>query len=493
MECDRAAPSVSGLARRISMRGWVIGTLMLGVIGGYFAVCLARPNGLKDPAGDLYARLTDSFQAGRTSLLVKPDPRLLALPDPYRSCPANRLHDASLYKGKYYVYFGPTPVLIALLPYKLVTGLYLPNRVAVPLFCSLGFLCSCGVFYLSIRRAAWSCPLWLEVAVILSLGYSQLVCFLLVRAEFYEVAISSGYFLVMAGFLFTAWPLGLKKRRWFVPLAGLCFGLAVGCRPTLALVAVPMTAFIAVRFWPSAAMIGRFAAPLLVAGAMLATYNFVRFGNPFEFGVNYQVTCNPGGPVLHLKASNFLPSVKRFLLAPPVVDGVFPYLHPFFASPFLDHPSRLPGRMFWAHEAAIPVLPEDIWPEPLAGLLWAAPLSIFGVLAFWLLRAAPPNGGDAGFTPWLVRSMLACSLAVLCLLSLTGWVLGRYEADFAPLTILASCCVVVGVWQNRGGMSTIRTKLLRFSVLACVAWSVLLNVAFQTPTVDRIKRFLSAL
>jgi hypothetical protein len=53
--------------------------------------------------------------------------------------------------------------------------------------------------------------------------------------------------------------------------------------------------------------------------------------------------------------------------------------------------------------------------------------------------------------------------------------------------------VVVGVWQNRGGMSTIRTKLLRFSVLACVAWSVLLNVAFQTPTVDRIKRFLSAL
>jgi hypothetical protein len=89
--------------------------------------------------------------------------------------------------------------------------------------------------------------------------------------------------------------------------------------------------------------------------------------------------------------------------------------------------------------------------------------------------------------------MLACSLAVLCLLSLTGWVLGRYEADFAPLTILASCCVVVGVWQNRGGMSTIRTKLLRFSVLACVAWSVLLNVAFQTPTVDRIKRFLSAL
>jgi hypothetical protein len=436
--------------------------------------------------------LTDAFVAGRTSLLVKPDPRLLALANPYQFCAPYRLHDASLYQGKYYLYFGPTPVIIALLPYKLVTGSYLSSRMAVPLFCSLGFLCSCAVFYVSIGRAGWCCPLWLEVAVIVSLGNTQLVCFLLIRAMVYEVAISSGYFLVMAGFLLAAWSLGVKKRLSWVPLAGLSFGLAVGCRPHLALVGALMTVFIAVKFRRSAATLMRFVAPILVAGAGLAVYNFVRFGNPFEFGLRFQVSSIPGGPGLHLKASSFLPSMERFLLGPPIVDGVFPYLHPFYASLFIDHPSRLSGRMYWTPGAAIPVRPDDIYPEPSIGLLAAAPLSVFGLLSFWLLRAGPPNGGDAGFTLWLVRSMLVCSLAILCFTSLTGWVVGRYEVDFAPLIILASCCAAVGVWQNRAGMSATRTKLLRISILVCAGWSILLNVAFETPSFEQVNRYLSA-
>jgi len=77
----------------------------------------------------------------------------------------------------------------------------------------------------------------------------------------------------------------------------------------------------------------------------------------------------------------------------------------------------------------------------------------------------------------------------VCLLSLTGWAVGRYEVDFAPLMILASCCVVAGVWQ-KGGISASRRKLLRWCVLACVAWSVLLNVAIESPRLDLIRQFL---
>jgi hypothetical protein len=493
VELGPAAAADPGFRRgMISTRRRVVGALMLGVIGGYFAVCLPRPSYEPAKADAFYAQLTDSFLAGRTSLPVKPDPRLLALPNPYRPSAPYRLHDASLYKGKYYLYFGPTPVLICLLPYKLVTGFYLPSRVVVPLFCSFGFLCSCGAFYLLIGRAAWSCPLWLEVAVILSLGNTQLVCFLLVRAMFYEVAVSSGYFLVMAGFLFTAWSLGLKNRLSFVLLAGLSFGLAVGCRPHLALVAVLMTAFIAVKFWRSAATLIRFVAPILVAGALLATYNYIRFDNPLEFGLRYQVTSNPAGPVIHLKASNLLPGMEYLLLLPPVVDTSFPYLHPFFTSPFLGYPSRHPGRYSTpVPGVAIPGQLIDVYPEALVGLLAAAPLSLFGLFSFWPLCAAPRNGGDAGFTLWLIRCMLVCSLAILCAVSLTGWAVGRYEVDFAPLMILASCCVVVGLWQNHGGMSAIRTRLLRASILACVAWSILLNVAIETPRLDQMSQFLS--
>ena len=77
---------------------------------------------------EYYPLLTDAFLAGQTSLLVQPSAELLALPDPHDPV-ANarfRLHDASLYHGKYYLYFGPTPAIVLFLPYKVLTGSHLP-------------------------------------------------------------------------------------------------------------------------------------------------------------------------------------------------------------------------------------------------------------------------------------------------------------------------------------------------------------------------------
>src|SRR3984893_16414151 len=68
-----------------------------------------------------YDMLADAFLHGQTHLLVEPDPRLLELPDPYDPI-ANmryRLHDLSLYQGKYYLYWGPVPGLL-LAPVKWV-------------------------------------------------------------------------------------------------------------------------------------------------------------------------------------------------------------------------------------------------------------------------------------------------------------------------------------------------------------------------------------
>src|SRR5437868_9122634 len=58
--------------------------------------------------------LADAFRPGQASLLVQPKPELLALKNPY-DAKANRdlrLHDAVLYHGKYYLYWGPLPALL---------------------------------------------------------------------------------------------------------------------------------------------------------------------------------------------------------------------------------------------------------------------------------------------------------------------------------------------------------------------------------------------
>jgi hypothetical protein len=98
----------------IFTRKRVVGALILATIGGYFMVSLPRPSEEPESTDKLYALLTYAFLAGKTSLPVEPDARLLALPDPYRPAAPYRIQDASLYKGKYYIYFGPTPAIILL-------------------------------------------------------------------------------------------------------------------------------------------------------------------------------------------------------------------------------------------------------------------------------------------------------------------------------------------------------------------------------------------
>ena len=75
--------------------------------------------------GYYVALLADAFLHRQTSLRVMPDPRLLALPDPYdplTNAPF-RLHDALLFNGRYYLYWGPVPSLI-------LAGLYITTGLS---------------------------------------------------------------------------------------------------------------------------------------------------------------------------------------------------------------------------------------------------------------------------------------------------------------------------------------------------------------------------
>src|SRR5262245_43808072 len=85
-----------------------------------------KPFAYDKGSGGHYELLTDAFESGRLSLPVEPVPQLLQLDDPYdpdKNAPYRVLHDASLYRTKYYLYFGPTPVISLLLPLRFVTAL----------------------------------------------------------------------------------------------------------------------------------------------------------------------------------------------------------------------------------------------------------------------------------------------------------------------------------------------------------------------------------
>ncbi len=112
---------------------------------------------------DYYNLLVEGFLDGHLGFKVKPTPAMMALADPYD--PAQRQqtgetdwHDASYYKGSYYLYFGVAPAITLLLPVRLFTGVYFPQNLATVLFCSGGYFCSLGLFLGFRRRYFPDCP-----------------------------------------------------------------------------------------------------------------------------------------------------------------------------------------------------------------------------------------------------------------------------------------------------------------------------------------------
>src|ERR1700722_6023730 len=68
--------------------------------------------------GDLTRDYTQRLATGHADLSLQPDPRLLALADPYdpKANAGISALDTSLYGGHYYVYFGITPFVTLLVP-----------------------------------------------------------------------------------------------------------------------------------------------------------------------------------------------------------------------------------------------------------------------------------------------------------------------------------------------------------------------------------------
>jgi hypothetical protein len=427
-------------------RGRLPALLFVAVAAFYFAtawVCGPASN-WHGQTSEYYALLTDAFLAGQTSLLVPPPSELLALPNPYDPLRNGefRLHDASLYHGKYYLYFGPTPALVLFLPYRVLTGSHLPSRIAVAIFCTGGFACTCALFFLLAKLEKWDIPAWFASSAVISLGTAPAFSFLLTHPSFYEVAIAAGYCFVMAGFLLTAHSLGQDRPRVASLIgAGLCFGLAVGCRPNYASMAILMVLLVTFRMRSLKALALAFVGPVALCGVLLAAYNYTRFQNPFEFGVRYQLLADPKDLDNHFNhiIRNFLPGIYALVLSPP---------------------SRW---LCWFYRSI--------------GLFWGSPTALLGLFTPLVLRYGGSKGAvKLGSTRFTMYCIHASALSMLVVLALLGFTVGRYSVDFAPEFVLLSWCLLAAWWQAAPQLPKGRLIRFRFAVVAIALYSAVLGV-----------------
>lgn len=381
-----------------------------------------------------YVQQFDAFQKGQLHIDVEPEQELLEFANPYD--PAQRqgiyyLWDRALYNGKYYSYFGVTPILTVYYPFYLVTH-SLPSETTVKMIYSLmtAVFLPLAVFELA-KLTGKKIPPWMTAVAAVGAMFASLT-FLIQRgnAEFYYIAVlAANAFLCLFLFL-AARALNTSKMSAKLALlagAGLAFGLGFHARINTMLpaaaVAVTLVIVYFIRsikekkiggFFAGAAALG---VPVAAAIALSFAYNYARFGSILEFGTHYQLTVADTA-LYSLNLGGIVPTIYYYFFQPLEFSGDFP-----FAVPEWRHIEGYDRILYVDQNLGVFTMPFNL-------LLFAA----IPVLTNKKISAGKKAAVAVG-----AAAIFATAFSDFCL----GGVIYRYIGDIAPSAALLSAFMLL--------------------------------------------------
>ena len=340
-----------------------------------------------------YDMQAEGFRNGHLYLPLEAPAELLAKENPLD--PANAhlwFADLSLYKGKYYNYWGPLPAL-ALAAYKAIMEIRQPVGDQHPVFILYSIYLVAGALLLDrmARRLFPGLPFYTVVLSILVFAFANPTPYMIATPGIYQAAIGGSQAFLLLGLLFAFDTLSGSRVFLSARLlaAGVAWTMAIACRvstgPAAALF-VLLTALIprphtGNRWLAVVYNLLWLGCPMALGVFGLLYYNHARFDDWFEFGTSWMLN------TVHIRASlDFVgPNLYSYFLRPAVETCQFP----FFTTPW-DVGSKI------AFPADFPV-PDGYWvQEPVVGMLRVTPWIWFlPVAVFYGIRAALPRRGTA--------------------------------------------------------------------------------------------------
>ncbi len=276
--------------------GVVLAILICLLVAGYsiwYTSAGEFPAFPKTGKDNYYVDLGEAFMHGQLSMLQKPSPELVALKNPYgfkQRANVDYQFDYSYYKGKYYLYWGPVPGLVLGGIEEMIHARPPNSLMTIISYIGLSFLLL--MILIQIRSQFFPAAPSLSLMFFILCGLVNIpFLFLLGRPEIYETSIIAGQLFLFLGL--SSWLMYTKKNSpiWLV-IAGLGWGLALGSRYNLAISILLFVGFtiiwirqenkddhFLIKLWP-------LLVPLALCVLGLGLYNFARFQNPLETGLN---------------------------------------------------------------------------------------------------------------------------------------------------------------------------------------------------------------
>jgi len=368
----------SGQTRRTRELAVILSFVTLLIAFTYFFIGSAGHLKTWPSYTSYYDEQAEAFRHGQLNLLNGPAPELLAQANPYDPKFSRFWRfDLSLYKGKYFTYWGPVPALLQA-GVKTVLGIH--GRIGDQYLAGASLLlCAVAGAFLVFGMARRLFP---DLPVLLAgLGALGFACanpapFLVATGGVYQAAIAAGQGFMLLGLVFAfnaVWRSAnsLPFQKYLVA-AGTLWALAFGSRITLAptvglfVVATVLATRRSKGHWgrPFVVSLLSVGTPVVLGGGALLFYNWLRFDNWLEFGMGKAVTLLPYSVSADYLGINFY----SYLFRQPTLSCEFPFISAPSGGDAMTAPSPI-------H------VPSGYMSEPLVGLLSTGPGILFGAVA----------------------------------------------------------------------------------------------------------------
>ena len=417
--------------------------VLLGILAIFlFILSYINTYSVNENEFEFYSKnFVDALANGSIALLEEPSDEFKNLENPYDAQERASLDrekdyiwDTAYYNGKQYVYFGILPMLISFLPYYFITKKYLKMSIVIFVFSALCFILLKEILLKLLSKFFEKIPFNMVIYFLVTLCSGSLILYANGIPRIYELAIVSALYFVLQGIYFIMNALENEKKRYRNIFFGCLFlALAVACRPTslfVSLLILPYLIYLLIESikifkenkLPLVKLLISTCIPYLTIGALLMWYNYIRFGNVFDFGTKYQLT------IINMNSLS-----NRFSALPVgLITNLFSIPEFLSEFPFITYHNKL--TTFYGYYYI-----ENM----IGGLCIIVPIVFMN---FWVLKA---NKDTQNRSLKILLNSLVIVGSLLCILSvMIGGSNQRYLIDYAWILIL-SAILIFCIFYNK--------------------------------------------
>ncbi|MBE0672310.1 MAG: hypothetical protein IH588_17180 [Anaerolineales bacterium] len=429
-----------------------------------------------NPTTNNYSQLAIAFKDHQLFLHEKPPPALLALSDPYDwgarySIRRSFTMDVSLYKGRFYLYWGPVPSLLLMM--------FSNERLQVlgDQYVFLVFLYGLFLYSFLLIRSSWekfnqALPAWMIGVALLAIGISGPIAQLLNLSSIYEAAVVGCQLFFIGGCYWAYSAIRITPMSsWKIAIASLHWALAIGTRITILPAILFLSFTVLFHVWKENKLyhpgklilnLSAIVFPLLILMVGLGWYNYARFGSVSEFGIRYQLAQVDYHKFTKVFSPDYLSgNFQNYFLKPFKTQPKFPFLR---AIETVSSNERITGLLYTTPFFLITLIPLG--------------RTLYSRTFLQTISVAARNGLPA--ENWLVLGLASSSLILLSIILLYYYPAVRFTEEFLPAMMLLATISLGRGYEIFKERAAFRQSYL-FFVVVLVIFSITVSILSTVP------------